>query len=126
MVLQISLNSYFVPKVFVSFLFPGKTISIRPSFIFYFRLQSTWMISCCPLFLSGVPFPGCRFLNFGKYLLCLGRHFACHFDHFVLVSSEAHFLHLLVMDSRIAYELREAGVDLLKVSLLDLQPGFHV
>ena len=30
------------------------------------------------------------------------------------------------MDSRIAYELREAGIDFLKVSLLDLQTGFHV
>lgn len=86
----------------------------------------TWLISCCPLFLSAVPFPECRFLNFGKYILCLGIHFACHFDHFVLVSSEMHFLHLLVMDLRIAYGLREAGVNLLKVSLLDLQTEFHV
>lgn len=48
------------------------------------------------------------------------------FDHFVLVSSETHFLHLVMMDSRRAYELREAGVDLLRVSLLDLETECHV
>ena len=31
------------------------------------------------------------------------------------MSSDARFLHLVMMDSRIAYELRDVGVDLIKV-----------
>lgn len=37
LVLRISLSSYFVLKVFVSFLFPGKTHKHQTLFRFYFR-----------------------------------------------------------------------------------------
>ena len=53
--------------------------------------------------------------------LIFGETLCLPFCHLFLQSSEAYFLHLVKTDSRRAYELREAEVDLLKVSLLDLE-----